>query len=289
MAALALGATACGSAGSGSTATTATTVQARPSHVYPGPAGLIAGAQPQPNGFMWLLARTGTTADLHELNLTTGKIDQIVPASSSSTSISQSPSGVIGVGLATTATGALEFRNGSSGALVATVPIGAPVKGIVAGADGTTFYVLNGSTTSMSVTLVNDQTDKVSVSVPVPLDTVAVTVDPTGQTLSAVRADGHLDQIALGTGAVSSSFPVGVTPVQIASADTGSTLYVLKSTNGGAGSDVGVVDTATESQIRALPAPADSVGLQVSPDGRTLFLVVGTSGFGNVQAFPLSP
>ncbi len=280
---------ACGSAGSGSTTTTAATVQARPSHVYPGPAGLIAGAQPQPNGFMWLLARTGTTADLHELNLTTGKIDQVVPASSSSTSISQSPSGVIGVGLATTATGALEFRNGSSGALIATVPIGAPVKGVVAGADGTTFYVLDGTTSSMSVTLVNNQTDKVSVSVPVPLDTVAVTVDPTGQTLSAVRADGHVDQITLGTGAVSSSFPVGVTPVQIASADTGSTLYVLKSTNGGAGSDVGVVDTATESQTRALPAPADSVGLQVSPDGRTLYLVVGTSGFGNVQTFPLSP
>ncbi len=238
---------------------------------------------------MWLLARTDAAADLHELNLTTGKIDVTIPAASSSTSVSQSPSGVLGVGLATTTSGALEFRNGSSGALIATVPIGAPVKGVVAGADGTTFYVLNGSTASMSVTLVNDQTDKVSVSVPVPLDSVAVTVDPTGQTFSALRADGHLDQIAVGTGAVSSSFPVGSTPVQLVTADTGTTLYILKSTSSGAGADVGVVDTATESQIRALPAPADSVGLQVSPDGRTLFLVVGTLSYGNVQTFPLSP
>ena len=286
---LALSGAACGSGGSGSTDTTAAAARARPTHVYPGPAGLIAGAQPQPNGFMWLLARTDAAADLHELNLTTGKIDVTIPAASSSTSVSQSPSGVLGVGLATTTSGALEFRNGSSGALIATVPIGAPVKGVVAGADGTTFYVLNGSTASMSVTLVNDQTDKVSVSVPVPLDSVAVTVDPTGQTFSALRADGHLDQIAVGTGAVSSSFPVGSTPVQLVTADTGTTLYILKSTSSGAGADVGVVDTATESQIRALPAPADSVGLQVSPDGRTLFLVVGTLSYGNVQTFPLSP
>jgi len=250
---------------------------------------MISGGQPQPNGYMWLLARTGTSADLQELNLTTDKIDQITPASSSSTSVSQSPSGVVGVGLATTTTGALEFHNGTSGALVATVPIGAPVKGVVAGADGSTFYVLNGSNTSMSVTLVNDQTDKVSVSVPVPLNTVAVTVDPTGQTLSALSADGHIDQVNLGTGAVSSVFPVGSTPVAIASADTGGKLYVLKSSSDGAAADVGVVDTATESQTRALPAPAHSLGLQVSPDGRTLFVIVGTSSFGNVQTLPLSP
>jgi len=280
---------ACGSGGTVSTATTPPVGRSKPSQVYPGPAGLIAGAQPQPDGFMWLLARAGGTADLQELNLTTGKIGQVVPASSSSTSLAQSASGVIGVGLATASTGALELRNGAAGGLVASVPIGAPVREVVAGADGTTFYVLDGTTASASVTLVNDQTDKTSVSVPVPLDTVAVTVDPTGQTLSALRADGHVDQINLGTGAVEASFPVGTTPVQLTTSDTGTTLYVLKSTNAGAGADVSVVDTTTESQKRALPAPTNSVGLQISPDGQTLYLVVGTPTYGNVQAFPLNP
>lgn len=287
--AVSLAAAACSSGGTGLSGTPTSTIPARPSRVFAGPAGLVAGAQPQPNGFMWLLARTDGTADLQELNLTTGKIGLIVPASSSATSLAQSPSGVVGVGLGTAAAGALELRNGASGALVATVPIGAPVKGVVAGADGTTFYVLNGTTTSVSVTLVNAQTDKVSVSVPVPLDTAAVAVDPTGQSLFALRAHGQVDQITVGTGAVAASFPVGSTPVQLTTSDTGATLYVLKDTNGGAAADVGVIDTATETQTRALPAPAHSVGLQLSPDGQTLYLVVGTSGYGNVQLFPVNP
>ncbi len=287
--ALALAAAACSSGSTASSGTPTSTPPVRPSRVFAGPAGLVAGAQPQPDGFLWLLARTGGTADLQELNLTTGRIGLIVPAPSSATSLSQSPSGVIGVGLGTGSTGALELRNGASGALVATVPLGAPVRGVVAGADGTTFYVLNGTAASVSVTLVNAQTATVSVSVPAPLDTVAVTVDPTGQSLFALRADGHVDQITLGTGAVAASFPVGSTPVQLTASNTGTTLYVLKSTDGGATADVGVIDTATESQTDALPAPAHSVGLQLSPDGRTLYLVVGTSGYGNVQLIPVTP
>ncbi|MHB1517716.1 MAG: YncE family protein [Acidimicrobiales bacterium] len=285
---LAFVAAACGSSSTGSTATTAATSPVKPIRVYPGPAGLLAGAQPQPNGYLWLLARRSSVADLQELDLTTGKIAQIVPASASSTALSQSPSGVIGVGLATASTGALELRNGTSGSLVATVPIGAPVKDVVAGADGTTFYVLNGTPTSLSVTLVNAQTDKASVSVPVPLDTVAIAVDPTGQSLFALRADGHVDEVNVGTGSVAASFAVGANPFQLTTSNTGSTLYVLKSTPNG-GADVGVVDLATESQTMALPAPAHSVDVQVSPDGRTLYLVVGTSTYGNVQLLSLSP
>ena len=280
---------ACGSGGSGSVATTTANAAVAPIRVYPGPVGLVAGAQPQPNGLMWLLARVNATADMQELNLTTGHIALVIPASSSSTSLSQSPSGVIGVGLTTASTGALELRNGSSGAVVATVPIGAPVKAVVAGADGTTFYVLNGNAASSSVTLVNAETDKVSVSVPAPIDTVAIAVDPAGQNLYVLRADGHVDRVTLGTGAVTASFTVGSNPLQLVTASTSSTLYVLKATEGGAGADVGVVDLATEAQSSALPAPAHSVGLQLSPDGQSLYLVVGTPTFGNVQQFALHP
>ena len=278
---------ACGSGGSGAAATTTSTTGVVPSQVFPGPAGLVAGSEPQPNGFMWLLARTNGTANLQELNLTTGHVALVVPAPSSAATISQSPTGVIGVGLATASSGALELLNGASGALVGTVPLGAPVKAVCAGADGTTFYVLNGTAHSMSVSLVNSQTDSVSVTVPAPLDSVAIAVDPQGQNLFALRADGSVDQITIGTGAVTGTFSVGSNPLQLTTTDTGGMLYVLKSSPGGTTGNISVIDLATETQVNALPAPAHSVGLQLSPDGRSLYLVVGTPTLGNVQQFPL--
>jgi hypothetical protein len=72
---------------------------------------------------MWLLAGSSSSKTLQQLSVTTGQISDIVPASKSSVSIAQLSSGIIGVGLATDATGALELRNGSSGVLIATVPI----------------------------------------------------------------------------------------------------------------------------------------------------------------------
>jgi DNA-binding beta-propeller fold protein YncE len=234
---------------------------------------------------MWLLARPAGAANLQLLNLTTGKIILAVPAAAGSVAVAQSPSGLFGVGLATSSTGALELRNGSSGVVVGTVPIGAPVKSVFAGADGTTFYVLDANAASASVTLVNSQTAKASVSVPVPLDTVAIAVDPSGQNLFAVGPSGTLDQITIGSGTVAGSFPVGGSPKALAISPSGATIYVLKSS--ASGENVGVVDVATESQVRALPAPAQSVGLQPSPDGHSLYLVVGTATYGNIQAFAL--
>jgi DNA-binding beta-propeller fold protein YncE len=285
--ALLIACAACGSGGSGAAVTTTTNAAVKPSRVYPGPAALVAGAQPQPNGFMWLLAKNKSAANLQQLNLTTGHIALVVPAPSSSAALAQSPSGIVGVGLATLSSGALEFLNGASGALVATVPLGAPVKAVDAGSDGTTFYVLNGTTSSMSVSLVNSQTDTVSVTVPVPLDTIAIAVDPQGQNLYALRSDGRVDQITVGTGAVTGSFAVGSNPVQLTTSDTGGTLYVLKTSQGGASGNVSVINLSTESQTKALPAPAHSVDLQLSPDGTSLYLVVGTPSLGNVQQFAL--
>lgn len=249
----------------------------------------MAGSQPQPNGLMWLLARVHGATSLQELNLTTGNVGLVVPTSSDSVALSQSPSGLIGIGLATATTGALELRNGASGAIVANVPVGAPVKAVTAGSDGTTYYVLNGSSTSVSVSLVNGQVGQVSETVPVPLDTVAIAVDPGGHSLFALRAGGRVDQITLGTGAVTANFPVGSNSRQLTMSNTGSTLYVLKSGEGSSTSNVGVVDLATEAQTNALPAPANSVGLQLSPDGQSLYLVVGTPFVGNVQQFALHP
>ena len=278
---------ACGGSTSvgGPSAAGVTTHVVRPTRTYAGPAGLMAGGQPQPNGYMWLLARSHGSANLQQLNLTTGKVDQLVPESMGANSISQSSSGVLGVGVGTATTGALEFRNGSSGVLLGTVPIGAPVKGVFAGADGSTFYALNGTSFSASVTLVDSQTDKASVSVPVPLDTTAIAVDPSGADLFALGAGGTLDEITVGSQTVNASFTVGTKPVQLAMSPSGSTIYVLNSD--GSVDDVVVIDASTERQTKALPAPTDAVGLQASIDGQSLYDIVGTPSYGNVQAFPI--
>ncbi len=279
---------ACGGGSSGATATTADAANtARPTRTFPGPAGLTDGGQPQPDGYMWLLARVGGSSDIQQLNLTTGSIGQIIPETAGADSISQSSSGVVGVGIATARTGALELRNGASGALVASVPIGAPVKDVYAGADGTTFYVLNSNNSSASVTMVNSETDRTSVTVPVPLDTVAIAVNPSGQNLFALGSGGKVDQITIGSGAVTASYPVGHDPIALAVSTSGSTLYVLNSM--GAGANVGVIDIATESQAKVLPAPADAVAVQVSPDGGSLYVAVGTPTVGNIQVYTIAP
>jgi hypothetical protein len=277
----------CGGSASGNATSSAAASQAvKPSATYPGPDGLLAGGQPQANGDMWLLANSHGTANLQQLNLSTSKIDQIVPESTGANSLSQSSSGVIGVGVATATTGALELRNGSSGVLLATVPIGAPVKDVFAGYDGSTFYVLNSNSTSASVTLVDSQTDRASVSVPVPLDTTAIAVDPSGVNLFALGSGGKVDEITIGSQTVAASYSAGSTPVALAISASGSTLYVLN--NHSSVANVGVIDVATERQTEALPAPANAVDVQLSVDGQSLYDVVGSPTYGNVQVFPIT-
>jgi DNA-binding beta-propeller fold protein YncE len=257
----------------------------KPVAIYPGPRGLVAGAAPQPNGYMWLLAESGTTATLQELDLATHEVASVVPESSAARAIAQSPSGVVAVGLGTRTTGAVELRNGSSGALLATVPVGAPVKAVYAGADGSTLYVLDATASSASVTLVSLTSDQTSTSVPVPLGTVSIVVDPAEQHLFALTASGVVDEVNIGDGSVAARFDVGSGAIGLAISSTGARLYVLKSA--GSATNVGVVDVATERQLAAVPAPSGCAAIQVSPNGQSIYDVVGTSAYGNVQVFPL--
>ncbi len=235
---------------------------------------------------MWVLDRTNGVANIQQVDLVSGKVTEIVPVSANADSLSQSSSGILGVGIGTGTAGALELRNGTSGALIATVPVGASVKDVFAGADGSTFYVLNGNASSSSVTLVNTTTHQPSVSVPVPLDTIAIAVDPSGANLFALQAAGTVDQITIGTGQVAGIFTVGRHPVAVAVAPQGGTIYVLKHA-GPSVMNVGVIDVNTERQLRVIPAPSNAVDIQLGLDGRSIYDLVGTTSYGNIQVFPL--
>jgi hypothetical protein len=259
-----------------------------PNQILAAPAALIAGTVPQANGSMWLLAGAPTAMTVQQIDLVTGKIALIVPISANAVSLAESSTGVLAVGY-NTPTGLVEFRNGTTGAVVSTLTVGAPVKDIAAGSDGTTFFVLDGSATVTTVNVISSTHAAVPPAIGVSLDATAVALGPNDGQLYVLERSGSVDDITLGTDGAETgtnvNFPVGPSPAQMALSGDGSTLFVLK----GAGSDmnVGVFNVGTERQTKVLPAPTNSVNVQVSLDATQIYVLVGTPTVGNIQVYPV--
>lgn len=249
--------------------------------IIAGPAGLMAGTPPTLTGEVWLLAGSSNERTLHELNLSDGKLGAGIPVDGNATSLSQSSSTLLGLGVSTLTSGSVDFLAGANGSPVSTVAVGAPVRAVTVGANGSTFYALNGTNMSSSVTLIDSLAKKIVDSVPVPLDTVSIGVDPTQQRLFALESSGQVDIIAVFGGQVLSRFPVGARARALVISGDGSTMYVLK--GGGSPDNVGVFDLARERQTRALAVPSNTVAISVSADDSTLYAFVGTPTIGNVQ------
>lgn len=256
----------------------------KPEKIFAAPKDLLAAAQPQPNGTLWALAGNDRSKGLFDINLATGSELGSRSVSNDAQSVTESLAGVIGLALGTGRTGALELLDGSTGKVTRTVSLGAPARDVVVGSDGATFYVLNGTPKSASVTVVNSRTGGVWGTVPVPLNTVSIAPDAQGVSLYALQPNGLVSQIAVAGGKIMSSFSVGSAGRSLALSPDGSSLYVLK--DAGTGTNVAEVDLATESVQRVLPSPADCLQVLVSADGSELYQVVGTATFGNIQVFP---
>jgi hypothetical protein len=264
-----------------------TTGPLRPSQILSAPAGLIAGGAPQADGTLWLLAGSTEAKTLQRLNLVTGRVMQIVPVGADADSLVESSTGLLAVGYANVS-GSVEFRNGSSGALLGAVTVDAPVKAIGSG-NGTTFYVLSGTSTESSVNVVSSIGAAEPPSLGVALNTIALAVGPNDDQLYLLESSGSVVDTPLSAKAgqklASAGFFVGRSPVQLALSGDGSTLFVLK----GIQSDmnVGVFNTQTEQQLDVLPAPANSVGVLVSIDVTHIYVLVGTPTLGNLQVYPV--
>jgi len=253
--------------------------------MVPAPAGLESATAPASNGVLWSLAGVGRVRTLQAIDLATHSDEGIVAAPASATAIAETVTGLLGVGLGTATTGALQIRNGTTGALVATVAVGAPVRGVAVGDDGVSFYVLDGSATSTSVSVIDASTDKVEGTVPVPLASAAALPNPSQTALWVLQPNGLVDEVALAGGKLTTQFSIGHSGRALALSPGGSTLYVLKGR--GSARNVAVVELATESVERVLPAPAGCVGIVLAPSGATLYDLVGTPTVGNIQAFSL--
>lgn len=260
-----------------------------PAQILPTPAGLIGGGDPQANGTMWLLAGSSTAKTLQEINLVSGTIEKILPIGANADSVVESPTGVVAVGYSS-ANGPVEFRSGTSGSLVHTVTVGAPVKTIASGSDGTTFYVLSATSSTASVTSVNSAAGAAELpGIGVPVNTIAIAVGAGDDELYLLQDSGSVTVtplgVAAGQTAANGSFFVGADPQQLALSADGSLLFVLKGSR--SSPNIGVFNAATGQVRKVLPAPANSVDLVTAIDSAHIYVMVGTAAVGNIQVFPV--
>jgi DNA-binding beta-propeller fold protein YncE len=268
---------------SGGTGTGAVAAQLRPERILAAPRDALSAAEPQPNGTVWVLAGGPASRGLFKFDLGTGRGLGSISVSGASRAVTQSAAGVIGLALGTKNTGALELLNDSTAAVIRTVALGAPARAVAVGADGTTFYVLTGTASATSVTIVNSASGRVLGTVSMPLDTVAIAPGAQQTTLYALQTDGRVSEIAIAGGKVMDTFTVGDSGDSLAISPDGATMYALKDVAGG--TNVAVVDLATGSVHRVLPAPGHCRQVLVSADGNQLYELAGTRAYGNIQVF----
>lgn len=233
---------------------------------------------------MWVLAGKSSMG-LFQMDSSDGSMKGSVSVSGAARSVAESTSKVIGLALGTKSSGALELRS-SAGKLVKTVALPAPARQVVVGSDGTTFYVLTGTATTASVTIVGSRGGRILGTVPMPSDAVSVVPDIRQATLYALERNGLVDQINVTGHKVIAKFRVGGqgdTGQSVALSPDGNTLYVLKSD--GATSNIADVNLSTEAVRKVLPAPSQCVQVLVSSSGGKLYEVVGTATYGNIQVY----
>jgi hypothetical protein len=228
----------------------------RPSYVIPAPQSVVSAADPMPTGKVWLLAGNQNTKGVYHVNLATRKIVHSTSVSNAASSIAESSSGLVALGLATPKSGAVQVLGDTRAAVIRTVAMPAPVTAVAPGSDGTTFYVLHKTARAAGVTIFDAQRGLREGSIPVPLDTVAFVSTASQQYIYCLESSGLVSQTSITDGRLTSQFSVAGTGRSLAlSPDTG-TLYVLKGI--GPVRNVAVVKLATQSVVKVLPAPADA-------------------------------
>lgn len=258
-----------------------------PNRIIPIPAGTNSGSSPLPNGTMWVVAGNSASKGLFQIDLSSGKVVASVSVSNTASSVAQSPTGEIALGLASpSGGGALEFHSGTTGAVVGTVALPGKVISLAAGSDGTKFFALTKVGAASSVEIVQDTTSKIIGTIPVPKGSIAVAVTPDEKHIYTVDPSGTATETAIANGQIDGQFSIGHSARAISISPDGSLMYVLK----GQGNirNIAVVNLAKESVTGALPAAANSVAAVGSPNGSFLYDIVGDPSLGNIQVIKLS-
>lgn len=257
-----------------------------PPRIVPTSAGTLSGTGPTSDGRIWVLGGSRRVKTLTNIRLSDGKVLTVASVSPTATAVAQSVTGQFAVGTGTPTTGAVDFRNGNTGAVLATTPLPKPVISVAAGDDGTTFYVLNGTNGVDNVAIVDSQNDQVQQTVPAPSDAVAVVATPDQSSVYVLTKSGGINEISVASGRVEADFGVDMTGIGLAMAPSGQTLFVL----GGPSSAnaIAQVDLDKDSQTGVVPAAGHSVAVAAGVDDTHVLDYVGTPRVGNVQIIQLS-
>lgn len=255
----------------------------RPVSVVPGPRGIVSATAPGAAGQSWVLTATPSASNLQLENVSTGSISDIVATPLHSHTVAQAVGGPMGLGEGVGHAGTVEFLRAGSSKPLGVVAVSGPVTSLVAGADGVTFYALEDVGANRAVAVIDSSALKVTASLPMPSDAVAIAVDPGQSQIFALGSGGLTSIISITTGKVISQFPTGASGRALAISPDGSTLYVLDGSP--VLENVAVVDVATQSIVRYLPAPRYTAAIAASIDNSTLADFVGTPSMGNVQLF----
>lgn len=277
---------ACGTSGTSASpakSTTAASAGTRPERIVPVPKSVLAATEPQPNGTMWALAGSPVSRKLFEFGLPGGQVVGSIPVSNAAQAVAQSLTGTIGLVLGAKNSGALELLDGATAKVIRTVRFTESARDVAIGSDGTTFYVLTGTAADSSVAVVDSENGQVRGTIPVPPDVVSLVPGVQQTTLYVLQRNGRVSEISIAGGKIMASFVVGDSGQSLAISPDGSTLYALKDT--AATANVAVVDVATETVRRALPAPSHCLEVLTSASGSQLYEVVGTADYGNIQVF----
>jgi DNA-binding beta-propeller fold protein YncE len=257
--------------------------KAKPLHILRAPKNLLAAAEPQQNGTMWVLAGNSASRGLFQLDPSNGNVLGSTSVSDAAQSVAETSSGVLGLAIGTRQAGALELMDSHTGKVTRTLTLPAPAQQVVTGSDGSTLYVLTDQRSVASVSIVDAESGRVTGTIPVPKDAVSVVPNLQQTALYALGGNGLVSRIAIAGGKVTDEFKIGVSGNSLALSPDGTTMYALKDAD--TGPNIAVVNMTTESVLRAQAAPTGARQVLVSGDGHQLYDVVGTPAYGNIQVF----
>lgn len=227
-----------------------------------------------------MLSRTRGTRSLNEIDLVTNDQQTAVGANKTASTMAESSTGLLAVGLATRKTGAVQLL-ATNGLVADTVPVSAPVLDLAFGDDGVTLYALCSNGQATTVTVINTVTHKVTQTVGLPSDARSLVPTPSQTAVWTVEASGTVQETSLVTQKPISSFNLRDPGIAITISPSGRVVYVLKGTH--AAANVAAIETETERTQHVFPAASNSVGLAISPDGDHLYDFVGSATYGNIQ------
>lgn len=256
-------------------------VAIEPAQIIPSPQNLMAITSPQTNGDIFEIAGNSVSKGLYEQSLSTGTVTDSASISNHAVGISEDTSGMLAVGESTSSTGVVDIINTSSLKLLHKFPVGAPVISIATKQNGESFYVLNGTKKSESVTVIDPKSKMVPKAIAVSLGTLNIAVSQ--HTLYCLESNGAVEGISLKTAKPQFQFKAVQNPLSMVLGPSGGHLYILK--EAGVNRNVSVINLQTESQTRVLPAPKGAVAISINPDGSLIYVGSSVGKSSNIQAF----